>query len=162
MTIIKNIDNKKVNYLVCVNNEPYSEVALHFACKLAKNNNGLVTILHVIEPSDYHSLGGVEHAMRSEKHDDAQKLLDTLSSKAYEWSGIVPIVLLKEGQIEDEIIEVVGGDETVNMMLVGAAPDGANKSKILPPLVSSLGTKFAIPMMIVPGNLSEDKVKILT
>lgn len=162
MTIITNSKNKKINYLVCVNSEDYSQTALQFACKLAKTNNGLVTILHVIEPSEYHSFGGVEKAMQSEKQESAQELMDDLSQKASEWFGSATILQVKEGKIEDEIIEVVENDETINMMIVGAASDGASKSKILPPLVSSLGSKLSIPMMIIPGNLSDEQIDDLT
>lgn len=162
MTIIKNANNNKINYLVCVNNEKYSETALQFACNLAKTNNGLITILHVIEPSEYHSFGGIEKAMQTEQQNNAQELMDNLSQKASEWFGASTILQVKEGKIENEIIQVVENDKTIKMMIVGAAPDGASKSKILPPLVSSLGSKLSIPMLIIPGNLSDEQIEDLT
>jgi len=158
MSIINNNSDKKVNYLVCVNGEKYSEVALHFASKLAANNNGTVTILHVIEPADYQSFGGVAETMRSEQIQATEKLLDELSKKVNKWSNITPSLLATEGIIENEIISAVENDKSINMLIVGAASESSVKSKILPPLVASLGSKLSIPMMIVPGNMTNKKI----
>ena len=161
MSVINNNSNKKVNYLVCVNGEKYSEVAAHFAAKLAQNNNGTITILHVIEPADYQSFGGVAETMRSEQIQATEKLLDDLSTKVNKWSGITPILIAQEGVIENEIISVVENDKSINMLIVGAASETATKSKILPPLVASLGSKLTIPMLIVPGNMTNKKIEEL-
>lgn len=162
MSIINKTSATKTNYLVCVNNEKYSEVALHFATKLAQSNNGSVTILHVIEPADYQSFGGVAAAMRSEQIQETEKLLDYLSQKVREWSNITPCLLATEGVIENEIISVVKNDSSINMLIVGAASSSSSKSKILPPLVASLGSKLSIPMLIVPGNMTDQKIEELT
>jgi nucleotide-binding universal stress UspA family protein len=161
MSIINNNTKKTINYLVCVNGEKYSEVAVHFACKLAQNNNGAITILHVIEPADYQSFGGVAETMRSEQIQATEKLLDDLSTKVNKWSGLTPSLLAQEGIIEEEIITAVENDKSINMLIVGAASASANKSKILPPLVSSLGSKLSIPMLIVPGNMTNKKIEEL-
>ncbi|PIR38475.1 MAG: hypothetical protein COV35_06825 [Alphaproteobacteria bacterium CG11_big_fil_rev_8_21_14_0_20_39_49] len=158
MSIINNSSDKKVNYLVCVNGEKYSEVAAHFAAKLAQNNNGTITILHVIEPADYQSFGGVAETMRSEQIHATAKLLEELSNKVNKWSALTPILMAEEGVIEEKIISVIEKDKSINMLIVGAASASSAKSKILPPLVASLGSKLTIPMMIVPGNMTNKKI----
>lgn len=162
MSVINKTSATKTNYLVCVNSEKYSETALHFAAKLAKNNNGSVTILHVIEPADYQSFGGVAAAMRSEQIQETEKLLDYLSQKVRDWSNITPCLLATEGIIENEIIAAVKNDPSINMLVVGVASSSSSKSKILPPLVSSLGSKLSIPLLIVPGNMTKTKIDELT
>jgi nucleotide-binding universal stress UspA family protein len=153
---------KKANYLVCVNREKYSEVALHFAAKLAKNNDGSVIILHVIEPHDYQSFGGVAETIRAETIQEAENLLASHATKVNKWTNITPVLIVKEGLIENEIISLVTNDPSINMLIVGAASATSIKSKILPPLVSSLGSKLAIPMMIIPGNMTTKQIEDLT
>lgn len=155
-------DAKKVNYLVCVNSEKYSEVALHFACSTAKQNNGSVIMLHVIEPADYQTLGSVADKMKKELTANAENLLNKLAGKVKEWSGITPVLMVKEGLIEDEIISLIEEDKSINMLVVGVAPETSIKSKIIPPIVSALGSKLHVPMLIVPGNLSTKQIEDLT
>jgi hypothetical protein len=144
----------KSSYLVCVNTEEYSEVALHYACMMARKNNASVVLLYVIEPADYSSFGMVADKIRNEQHEEAQKLLNDLARKAKEWSGAMPVVIVREGVIEDQIIEAVTEYENINMLITGIATESAQKSRIIPPLVAALGTKLQIPMLIVPGNKS--------
>lgn len=151
----------KLNYLVCVNQEKYSEVALHFACKMAARNKGNVIILHVMEPSDYQSFGGVAEKIREEKRAEAETLLATLGGKVQQWSGLLPVLTVREGLIEEEIIDLVANDRSINMMVLGVAPETSTKSKVLPPLVSALSSKLLIPMMIIPGNLTPKQIEEL-
>jgi nucleotide-binding universal stress UspA family protein len=154
---------KKVNYLVCVNKEKYSEVALHFACNLAKRNNGSVIMLHVIDPSDYQTIGAIADKMREEIFAESEELLKTLADKVKKWSDIMPVIVLREGLIENEIISLIQEDGGINMLVVGSAPEKTYlKSKVLPSLVASLGGKFQIPMLIVPGNLTTKEINELT
>ena len=161
--IVSNQNNsKKANYLVCVNSEEYSEVALHFTCYLARKNNGSILLLHVIEPADYQSIGMVAEKMRKEQHTESQKLLNELAGKAKDWSGIMPIVMVREGFIEDEIMAVIKEDRTIKMLITGVSSENSKKSKIVPPLVSALGSKLMIPMLIVPGTLTEQQMEDIT
>ncbi len=160
--VAKNSGNKaRVNYLVCVNSEKYSETALHFVCQMAKDNHGIVTILHVIEPADYQTLGAVAEKMREETINEAENLLKKLADKAKKWGDIMPSLLVKEGLIEDEIIAVLEEDKNISMLITGTASGTSVKSKILPPLVASLGKKLSIPMLIIPGNLSNRQIEDL-
>lgn len=155
-------DARKVNYLVCVNNEKYAEVALHYTCSIANRSDSSITILHVIEPADYQTLGAVADKMRQEKFAAAEKLLQNLSAKVQKWSNITPAVIVKEGLIEDQIIALANEDETIHMLIAGVAPETNVKSKIIPPIVSALGNKIHIPLMLVPGNLTEGQIDKLT
>ncbi len=158
----KNEQNlKKANYLVCVNAEEYSEVALHFTCHLAKKNNGSILLLHVIEPADFQTIGMIAEKMRKEKHAESQELLNELAGKAKEWSGIMPIVMVREGLIEDEIIAVVEEDPTIKMLVTGVSSESSKKSKIIPPIVSAIGSKLKIPMLIVPGTLTNEEMELV-
>lgn len=152
----------KPHYLVCVNGEGYSEVALKFAGYLAHRNGGYVSILHVIETKDFQTIGKVAEKMRREMLDAAEVLLTHLSELCYETVEITPSVLIREGLIEAEIIKVIEEDRSINMLLVGAAPEATIRSKILPPLVSESGKRLQIPIMVVPGNLTENQIANLT
>lgn len=144
----------KSDYLVCVNSEKYSEVALRFACKIAKGNNASVIILHVIEPSNYNSFGAIADKMLVESHQNANILLKSLSKIAHQEYNITSQLAVKEGLIEEQIIDFLENHDTVKMLLIGSSSnDGPIKSKVLPSLVEQTGKKLKVPINIVPGNL---------
>lgn len=153
---------KKPHYLVCVNKESYSEVAVKFAVYLAHRNKGYVSILHVIEVTDFQTLGSIANKMRKEMHENAQKVLNRMGEICHETGEMIPTIILREGLIASEILNVVENDNTFSMLLVGASPESTIKSKILPPLVSESGKRLQVPVLVVPGNLTEAQMAQLT
>ncbi|MDB2414554.1 universal stress protein [Rickettsiales bacterium] len=158
----KKIINEEITYLVCINKEEYSKVAVSFAYKLAKRNNGRITLLNVIEPSDYQSFGAVADKMQEEMRKETEELFQQMSDEITSDGGNVPILIVKEGRIEEEIINVVEEDPMIRMIIVGTATESSVKSKVLPPLVTQIGNKLLIPMLIVPGNLTDQQIDSLT
>ena len=55
-----------VKFLVCVDDSEECKVALKFACMRAKNTEGSVLMLYVIEPQDLMHFAGVENIMETE------------------------------------------------------------------------------------------------
>jgi nucleotide-binding universal stress UspA family protein len=153
---------KKNSYLVCVNEEDYSKVAVKFASQLAKNTGASLLILHVMEPMDYQTLGSVAEKMKQERALDAEALLTSLAQEVDESVAIKPALMIREGLIENEIVKVIEEDTNVHMLIVGSASEGNAKSKTLPPLAAQVGRKLYIPMLIIPGNMTEQQITALT
>lgn len=153
---------QKVTYLVCVNKEEYSRVALRYACALVKkNSNSAIGLLHVMEPADYQSFGGVAEKMRAERREEAENILSDFAVEVL-GSDMTPMLIVREGLIEEEIIKVVEEYDNIQMLIVGVATETSAKSKIVPPLVSQIGNKLQIPMSIIPGNLTVKQIEALT
>ena len=149
----------KPNYLVCVSSEKHSEAALNFTCNLAKKNKGTVTLLHVIEPSDFQSLGAIADKIRIKQRDESQELLLAIAATSKKRFGIMPAIAVREGFIEDEIISLVEEDNTITMLIAEASPSNSKTSKTIPSLVASVGNKLCIPVLIVPSTCREQQIK---
>ena len=108
---------KKATYLVCVNSEDYSRVACRFAAYMAQSNNGALVVLHVTEPADYKSFGVVADKMREEKRKEAEDLLQSLAERSSKEVGITPVLMLREGMIENEIVSVIEEDKSISMLI---------------------------------------------
>jgi nucleotide-binding universal stress UspA family protein len=152
----------KSKLLLCVNDSEYSRVALRFTCNRAKNGGHPVEILHVIKPSEYQNFLSNNDVMREEKRQEAEELLKRFSEEAYESFGVTPSLMLKEGIVGEEIVAAVEEDHTINMLLVGTPPENSSRSNLIPWLSSQLGKSLLIPMLIVPGNLTDQQIGELT
>ena len=151
----------KSKLLVCVSNTEHSRVALRFACNKAKNAGYPVEILHVIEPSEYQNFLSMVESMQDEKRQEAEELLKKFSTEAYESFGITPSLMLREGLIGEQVVAAVEEDHTINMLL-GTSPETTSRSNLITWLATQLGKTLLIPMLIIPGNLTDQQITELT
>ena len=112
---------KGIKYLVCVDSRDESRVALQLACMKSNARGHRVSLLHVITPADFQTLGTIADRMREERRQEGQQLLDTLAEEAFSTYGIRPDILLREGSTGDEIVATVYGDPDINMVAIGVA-----------------------------------------
>ncbi len=151
------VNESPLKFLVCVDKQEESKVALRLASIKAAKRSGLVDILHVIEPAEAQSLFGVSDKMREEKVEEAQTLLNELSAISEEITGKAPTLLLREGPIGETIVQVAEEDIGVNMLVLGVAT-GSSRGKLVAWLSTQLGEKLLMPMMLVPGNLTDQQI----
>lgn len=149
-------------YLVCVDKRPESRVALRLACIKAQKRGGAVNILHVVPPSDFQTLSSISEKIREEQRAEASVLLDQLAGEAYDSSGVNVRKLLREGPIGEEILAAAQEDFNVNMLVLGVAPGSGNHGKLLAWLTAQLGGKLLVPLMLVPGNLTDQQLDELS
>lgn len=148
-------------FLVCVDRSGASRVALHFACVKARKRGGFVDMLHVMEPpADFQGLAAVAEKMREERRAEAEELMQALAEEAGK-AGITPSILLREGNIGEEVVKAAQEDFDVNMLVLGAAPSGSG-GKLIAWLAGQLGERLLVPLMLVPGNLTERQIEELS
>ena len=112
----------RVKYLVCVDGSPQSRVAVRFACLRAKNTNGFVVLLTVIEPAEFQHWMAVEDVMKEERRDEAEHLLHDLAAEVNEWAGVIPVFTVREGHI-GEVREPAGAVHFLHMSAAGGDLD---------------------------------------
>ena len=155
--------HKKSKLLVCVDNTDHSRVALRFACSKSKHLDFAAELIHVINPSEYNTntLFGVGDRIRDEKRAEAENLMKSFADEAQKYAGITPSFYIKEGSLSDEILKTVTEDGNYNMLILGKAPHEASKKDIITQVTSELAGKLMIPMIIVPGNLTDQQIEEL-
>ena len=151
---------KPAKYLVCVDSEPEAFVALRFACIKAAKRGGQVSVLYVMPDADVKALFSVADKMRSERTAEAEKLLEKLRNLALDFAGIAIDTILREGNVGDEILKYTMEDVDTNMLVLGVTQHG-KKGKLSSWLASQLGDKLLIPLMLVPGNLTDQQIEEL-
>lgn len=159
----KKYSHKKSKLLVCVDNSDHSRVALHFACSKAKHLDFALELIHVLNSSEYNSntLFGVGDKIRDERRAEAEKLMNLMAEEAQKYAGITPSCIIREGSLGDEIVKTVNEDGNFNMLIISKAPQEATKKDMITQVTSELAGKLMIPMVIVPGNLTDQQIEEL-
>jgi nucleotide-binding universal stress UspA family protein len=152
----------EVKFLVCVGHDPHSRVAVHFACLRAKNSGGRVALLHVLPPPEFQHWIAVGEIMREETREDAEALLRTVAGEVQERLGFMPEINVREGAIGEEILNQVDEDGNIDILVVGAVPGSEGHGKLISWLAGQLAGQLNIPLVIVPGNLTDEQLRNLT
>jgi Universal stress protein family. len=142
-------------FLVVVDKTPECKVAVRFAARRAQHTGGRVSLLCVAPPADFQQWGGVEEIMMAEARETAEAEILAAAEAINDLTGIVPELLIEQGEETDVLLDLIAKDHAISILVVAscAAKDGPG------PLVRLFTSKVqAIPVTIVPGNLSDAMV----
>lgn len=149
-------------FLVVVDATEEMSIALRFACRRAHNTGGRVALLYVMEPADFQHWVAVGEKMRDESREEAERVLQDLAAEVNAITGMTPILYLREGTASDKIIELIQEEPDISILVLGAGTGKKGPGPLVTSLAGKLSGKFPIPITVVPGNLSLDKIDALT
>ena len=148
--------------LVCVSNAEESAIALKFSCLRALRRGHEVTILHVVEPTEFQGLAAITDAIREEREKEADDLLKLMKNMATEQGVEHPTLMLREDSLSNGILSAIEENPNINMIMLAIHPDSHRGPKLMAALAEEIGTTITVPIMMIPGNLSLEKVEALS
>lgn len=147
--------------LVVVDDSPEWDRAVHYASRWALRAGGDVVMLRVIETVDRNQQWlGVADLMRAEAEDSANIALDRASGRANGIAAITPERLIHEGEPVTEIIAAIAADEDIALLILAASSGIEGPG----PIITAVGARamsFPVPVVIVPGDLTDDALDAL-
>ena len=152
----------RVKFLVCVDDSRDCRTALRFACLRARNTSGYVMLLYVVEPGDFQHWVAVEKLMEEERRERAEARLVELAEEVRKFAGIRPVLAVREGRRAEEILKLVAEDPSIDALVLGAAPEGEGSNELVRTLSAELTRRLTIPLIVVPGNLSDSRLEEIT
>ncbi len=154
-------DHERI-FLVVVDASKEMHNALHFACRRAQSTGGRVALLYVMERADFQHWMAVEEKMRSERRAEAEEVLQHLASEVLALAGKLPILYVREGSARDVIFEVIQEEPRIAVLVLGAGTGKKGPGPLVTSLAGKMSGKFPIPITVVPGNLTEEQIDLLT
>lgn len=156
-----NESGHRPKFLVIVDDTEECDRALYFAARRAMRTNSGVVLLAVIDPAGFHEWLGVGDVIQQEAEEAAQAMLDRAATRSREIAGIQPEMVTLCGSRSEQIIQMIDQDEDISFLVLAASisSDGPG------PLVSTLAAKssgtFPVPIVIVPGAMSDEEIDAL-
>jgi nucleotide-binding universal stress UspA family protein len=149
-------------FLVVVDDSEEMRVALHFACRRARNSGGRVALFYVSTPADFQHWAAVGDLMRQEAREEGEQMLQKLSSEVYEWAGSYPILYIREGDVRDELVTLIESEPTISVLVLAASTGTGGPGPIISYLLGKKARQNRIPITIVPGNLTDEELIEIT
>ena len=135
--------------------------AMRFAAMRAANTGGGVEILAVIPPDEFNHWIGVSDIMREESRERIKAHFEIFAKWMRDRQGILPELVIREGEPVPEILAQVREDPEIGILVLGAGSDNKGPGPLVTRLTKNSGT-LPIPITIVPGDLSKDRLKAIT
>jgi hypothetical protein len=150
-------------YLIIADGNDESNIAAHYACRIADARRGYVAIAHITDLEDFVHWGKVEAMMRNDLRIQAEKdIWQMAKSINEEHNHIYPILHIKEGNIIDEITNVIENDKSIRALILAGSANANNQG----PLVNHFSGKgmnsIRVPVIIIPGHLDKEAINAIT
>lgn len=147
---------------VCVVDESEElHQALRYACRRAKHTGGRVALLYVIEPVEYQHWMAVGHLMAEERREQAEELLQVVSSVVQKLSGTTPIIYIREGNLTEQLMQLLESEPDLSVLVLGAATASEGPGRLISYVMKRIG-RLPIPVTFVPGGLSDEQIDAIT
>ncbi|MSO64322.1 MAG: universal stress protein [Alphaproteobacteria bacterium] len=152
----------KRKFLVVVDDTPECHKALRFAWRRAKHTGGAVTLVRVIQPAGNQEWLAVREKMREEALAEAETLLRSLGAKVNQESGLLPELVVREGDSRDVVLKLIDGDRDIRVLVLGAASGDEGPGPLVSYIAGRISGSMHIPVTLVPGSLSNAQIDELT
>ena len=135
--------------------------AMRFAAMRAAHTGGGVQILSVIPPDEFNHWIGVGEVMREEARERIEVHYEVFAKWMRDRQNVDPELVIREGRAVEEIIAQVRDDAEIGVLVLGAGTDKKGPGPLVTQLTKNAGA-LPIPITIVPGDLSKEKLEAIT
>ncbi len=135
--------------------------AMRFAAMRAAHTGGGVQILSIIPPEEQQHWMGVADLMRAEARERIEAHFEVFAKWMRDKQGINPELIIREGDPAAEILSQVRDDPEVAVLVLGAGTEKNGPGPLVTQLSRSSGT-LPVPMTIVPGDMSKERLEAIT
>lgn len=135
--------------------------AMRFAAMRAAHTGGGVSILSVIAPDEFNHWVGVGEIMRAEARERIEVHFEVFAKWMRDRQNVTPELIIREGEPLKEIIAQINEDPEIGVLVLGAAMDSKGPGPLVTQLSKQSGS-LPVPITIVPGDLSKERLEAIT
>ena len=148
-------------FLVVLDDSKECLNAMRFAALRAAHTGGGVEVLAVIPPDEFNHWIGVGAVMREEARDRINAHFEVFAKWMRDKQQVDPELVIREGETVTEIIAQIADDPEVGVLVLGAGVSNKGPGPLVTQLTKSAGT-LPIPITIVPGDITKEKLEAIT
>jgi nucleotide-binding universal stress UspA family protein len=135
--------------------------AMRFAAMRASKTGGGVEVLSIISPDEFNHWIGVGEVMREEARERIHAHFEVFAKWMRDKQNVDPELVIREGEAVAQIIAQVQEDPDIGVLVLGANTDKKGPGPLVTQLTKSAGS-LPIPITIVPGELSKERLEAIT
>jgi len=135
--------------------------AMRFAALRAAHTGGGVTIMSIIPPDEIQHFMGVADLMRQEARERIEAHFEVFAKWMRDRQGVTPELVIREGEPVAEILSLIREDPEIGVLVLGAGTEKNGPGPLVTQMSRSSGN-LPIPITIVPGDISKERLESIT
>ena len=135
--------------------------AMRFAAMRASHTGGGVAVLSIIPPDEFNHWIGVAEIMRAEARERIEVHFEVFAKWMRDKQNVDPELVIREGEPLTEIIAHLKEDPEIGVLVLGAGDDTKGPGPLVSQLSKQSGS-LPVPITIVPGDLSKERLEAIT
>ena len=135
--------------------------AMRFAAMRAAKTGGGVEVLSIIPPDEFNHWIGVADVMRAETRERIEVHFEVFAKWMRDKQGVDPELVIREGVPVNEILAQIEEDPDVGVLVLGATSDKKGPGPLISAMTKQAGS-LPIPMTIVPGDISKERLEAIS
>ncbi len=147
--------------LLCVLDDTEElDVALDYASMRSRRTGARVGLLYVLEkPDEFQHWAAVGDLMREEARAEAERRLQDAADRVRRLSGLTPLFYIREGERGEEMVEQVLEDRDIAFLILAANTGNQGPGPLITQITGRAISRLHIPVVVVPGNMSEEEIR---
>ncbi|WP_460272494.1 universal stress protein [Celeribacter sp. ULVN23_4] len=135
--------------------------AMRFAAMRAAKTGAGVTILSIIPPEEFNHWIGVADLMREETRERIVAHYEVFAKWMRDRQNVDPELVIREGEAVHEILAQIKEDPSIGVLVLGAGTEKHGPGPLVTAMSKQAGF-LPIPMTLVPGEMSKERLEAVT
>ena len=148
-------------FLVVLDDSRECQNAMRFAAMRASHTGGGVAVLAIIPPDEFNHWIGVGEIMRAEARERIEVHFEVFAKWMRDKQNVDPELIIREGEALAEIMAQVNEDPDIGVLVLGAGDDSKGPGPLVTHMSRQAGS-LPIPLTIVPGDISKERLEAIT
>ncbi|WND03694.1 universal stress protein [Temperatibacter marinus] len=158
---VRPISARSRTFIVVVDGSDESRAALRFAAARAVHvEGGRLTLFHAIQPGEFQHWVAVADRMREEAYEEAVEMMNDVADRVEDYCGAHPEYVIVEGDPKEALRTFIEKTEDLFGLVLASNPDG-NPGPLVDYFSGPLVADLKCPLIIIPGNLTDDEIDSL-
>ena len=135
---------------------------MRYACRRAARTGGSIALFHAVPPTDFHHFKTIGELMDHEARTEAERRLQEVAAEVHRQIGKFPELFIRQGDTLSELEAVIEDNPAISILVLGAGVGTEGPGLIVSALSGKLAGKINIPVTIVPGDLTTERIDAIT
>jgi nucleotide-binding universal stress UspA family protein len=135
--------------------------AMRYSALRAAHTGAGVQILAIIPPEEHQHWMGIADLMRQEARERIEAHFEVFAKWMRDRQGVDPQLVIREGDPVQEILSQVREDPEIGVLVLGAGTDKSGPGPLVT-LMSRNSGNLPIPITIVPGDMTKERLEAIT
>lgn len=154
-------EGHRPKYLIVIDDSEECDRAIYFAAKRCARISAGLVMLAVTEVEGFDQWLGVGDVMKQEAEEAAEAVLEKAAMRCRTISGIEAERVVRNGAKADTIKALINEDRDIIFLVLAAASGGDGPGPLVSVLAGKAAGSFPVPVVIVPGDLSDEEIDAL-